>query len=412
MMIAPTARGLAPTPSPARGDSCDVAILGAGPYGLAAAAALRERDDLRVVGFGDPMSFWATQMPRGMLLRSPYVASDIGDPKGDFSLAAYERSISVEPKAPVPLSRFVDYGRWVQQAVLPDLRSDRVTSISRNGSGFNLALAGGGTTHAERVVVAAGIADFASRPAVFAGLSPSLVSHAADHDDLGIFRGSKVLVVGGGQSALESAALLAESGASVELAVRAPFVRWLSRRWHHKLGPVSWLLYAPPEVGPAGISWFVALPRLFRSMPRRVQDWMTVKALRPAGAGWLPPRLGGVPINVGVSAVAATETNSHVSVTFDDGTAREADHVLLGTGYRVDVAKYPFLAPELVEEIETVGGYPVLGRGFESNVRGLHFLGAPAAWSFGPLMRFVAGTGFAAGELARSIVARARSGRS
>ena len=412
MMTAPTTTGHASTSSRTRGDSCDVAILGAGPYGLAAAAALRDRDDMRIVGFGDPMSFWATQMPRGMLLRSPYVASDIGDPKGDFSLAAYERSISVEPEAPVPLSRFVDYGRWVQQAVLPDLRNERVTAISRNGSGFNLALAGGGRMHAERVVVAAGIADFAARPEVFAGMSPTLVSHAADHDDLGIFSGSKVLVVGGGQSALESAALLAENGANVELAVRAPSVRWLSRRWHHKLGPISWLLYAPPEVGPAGISWFVALPRVFRNTPRRMQDWMTVKALRPAGAGWLPPRLGGVPINVGISAVSAAETNSHVAVTFDDGKTREADHVLLGTGYRVDVRRYPFLAPELAEELTTVNGYPVLGRGFESNVRGLHFLGAPAAWSYGPLMRFVAGTGFASGELARSLATRARSGRS
>jgi NADPH-dependent 2,4-dienoyl-CoA reductase/sulfur reductase-like enzyme len=394
-----------------RDDSCDVAIIGAGPYGLAAACELREQNGFRVVGFGEPMSFWATQMPKGMLLRSPYAASDIGDPKGDFSLAAYERSISAEPEAPVPLSRFVDYGRWVQRTVLPDLRNVRVTAISQNGSGFKLALASGGTVKAERVVIAAGIADFASRPAVFDGLGPTLVSHAADHDDLGVFCGSKVLVVGGGQSALESAALLAENGATVEVTVRAPTVRWLTRRWHHQLGPISSLLYAPPEVGPAGISWFVALPRLYRSMPRGVQDWMTVKALRPAGAGWLPPRLSDVPIIVGISAIAATEVNSHVSVMFDDGTAREADHVLLGTGYRVDVAKYPFLAPELVEELQTVDGYPVLSRGFESNVPGLHFLGAPAAWSFGPLMRFVAGTGFAAAELARAVAGRSTAPR-
>ena len=410
MTVTTSTRDNRPAPPNAfHSDSCDVAIIGAGPYGLAAATELRRRDGLRIVGFGEPMSFWATQMPRGMLLRSPYVASDIGDPKGDFSLAAYERSISADPEAPVPLSRFVDYGRWVQQAVLPDLHNERVTSISKNGRGFEIVLAGGGKMHAERVVIAAGIADFASRPAVFDGLGTSLVSHAADHDDLGVFRGMNVLVVGGGQSALESAALLAENGATVEVAVRAPTVRWLSRRWHHKLGPISWLLYAPPEVGPAVISWFVALPQVFRRMPRGAQDWMTVKSLRPAGAGWLPPRLNDVPINVGIAPVAATEVDDRVSVTFDDGTVREADHVLLGTGYRVDVTKYPFLAPELVEELRTVKGYPVLGRGFESNLAGLHFLGAPAAWSFGPLMRFVAGTGFAAGELARAVAGRSRA---
>jgi len=410
MSVTTSTRDTRPTPpDAARGESCDVAIIGAGPYGLAAATELGRRNGLRIVGFGEPMSFWATQMPKGMLLRSPYVASDIGDPNGDFSLAAYERSISADPEAPVPLSRFVDYGRWVQEAVLPDLRRERVTSISQNGQGFNIALAGGGTMHAERVVIAAGIADFASRPPVFDGLSSDLVSHAADHDDLGVFRGSNVLVVGGGQSALESAALLVENGATVEVAVRAANVRWLARRWHHRLGPISWLLYAPPEVGPAVVSWFVALPRVFRSMPRGVQDWMTVKALRPAGAGWLPARVKDVPINVGISPVAATEVDGRVSVTFDDGTVREADHVLLGTGYKVDVTKYPFLAPELVQELRTVNGYPVLGRGFESNLAGLHFLGAPAAWSFGPLMRFVAGTGFAAGELARAVAGRSRA---
>jgi len=394
---------------PTRSESCDVAILGAGPYGLAAASELRFTDGLRIVGFGEPMSFWATQMPRGMLLRSPYVASDIGDPNGDLALSQYERSIGLEKQAPVPLSHFVEYGRWVQRAVLPDLRNDWIKSISRNGSGFNLALADGAEVHAERVIVAAGIADFADRPPLFDGLTK--VSHAADHDDLGVFEGSKVLVIGAGQSALESAVLLDEQGADVEVAARAETVRWLSRRWHHKLGPISYLMYAPPEVGPAGISWMVALPGVFRRFPRRTQNWMTAKALRPAGAGWLPPRLGDVTIRVGVNAVEAQETNGHIAVKFDDGSTREVDHVLLGTGYRVDVSKYPFLAPDLVEELETVNGYPELGRGFESNVPGLHFLGAPSAWSYGPLMRFVAGTGFAASELARSIAGRVRGKR-
>lgn len=404
-MVASTDRHEArPDVAPTRSESCDVAILGAGPYGLAAASELRFADGLHILGFGEPMSFWASQMPRGMLLRSPYVASDIGDPSGDLALAEYERSIGVDPKSPVPLSHFVDYGRWVQRSVLPDLRTDWINSISRNGSGFHLALADGSSIHAERVIVAAGISDFASRPPLFEGLTR--VSHASDHDDLGVFEGASVLVIGAGQSALESAALLAEAGASVEVAARAGTVRWLSRRWHHNLGPISYLMYAPPEVGPAGISWMVALPGVFRRFPRRTQDWMSARALRPAGAGWLPPRLTDVAIRVDIQAVEARETNGHVAVTFDDGSLREVDHVLLGTGYRVDVAKYPFLAAELVEELEIVNGYPRLGRGFESNVPGLHFLGAPSAWSYGPLMRFVAGTGFAASELARSIDGR------
>ncbi len=57
----------------------DVAVIGAGPYGLSAGAHLRGLG-LNVKVFGEPMEFWATKMPEGMLLRSPRVASNISDP--------------------------------------------------------------------------------------------------------------------------------------------------------------------------------------------------------------------------------------------------------------------------------------------------------------------------------------------
>ena len=385
---------------------CDIAIVGAGPYGLMAAAHLRSADSLRIAGFGETMSFWAQQMPVGMLLRSPYVASSIGDPDGSLSLRAYERALGKRPLEPVPLSRFVEYGRWFQQHALPELSSERVCEVARNGNGFHLVLASGEHVRAGRVVVAAGIADFKLFPEVFRELPRELLSHACEHDDLSVFAGSSVLVVGGGQSALESAVLLGEAGARVEVVARAPEIAWLTRRWHHKLGPISRLMYAWPDVGPAGISRMVALPGGFKSMPRRMQTWMTRKALRPAGAGWLPPRLGDVRVTTGLQAVEASEQDGRAVVTFDDGSRRQVDHVLLGTGYRVDVSRYAFLARDLVEQIEVANGYPVLGRGFESSVAGLHFLGAPAAWSFGPLMRFVAGTTYAGRELVRGVLGR------
>jgi lysine/ornithine N-monooxygenase len=312
----------------------------------------------------------------------------------------------------VPLERFVDYGRWFQQRALPELRSEHVSEVARNGDGFHLTAASGERLHAARVVVAAGISDFKWFPEIFRDLPRELVSHCCEHDDLSAFADRHVLVVGGGQSALESAALLAEGGAGVEVAARAPEVSWLTRRWHHKLGPVSSLMYAWPDVGPAGISRMVAMPGAFRNMPRRLQTWMTGKALRPAGAGWLPPRLGTVTITPSLEAVEAEERGGRIAVTFDNGSTREVDHVLLGTGYRVDVGQYGFLAPELIEELEVADGYPVLRRGFESSVPGLHFLGAPAAWSYGPLMRFVAGTTYAGRELARGILKQAPTGRS
>jgi FAD-dependent urate hydroxylase len=387
--------------------SLDIAVIGAGPYGLAAAAHLLEADSLELAVFGRTMSFWQEHMPRGMFLRSPYVASSIADPSGRLSLGAYERAIDAESLAPVPLQRFLDYGGWFQRQALPDLSDEHVRAVSRNDDGFVLGL-DGREVHAKRVVVAAGIKDFASFPAAFEHLPASLVSHTADHHDLGVFGGARVLVVGAGQSALESAAILAESGAEVEVAARAPAVHWLAKRWQHKLGPLTRMLYAWPDVGPAGVSRLVAAPAVFRRMPRRSQTWMTRRALRPAGSGWLVPRVHGVTIGVGLDVREAQARSGGVRVRFGDDTVRDVDHVLLGTGYRVDVTRYRFLSEELVRGLRCVDGYPVLGRGFESSVPGLHFVGATAAWSYGPLMRFVAGTGFAGRELVRGIVGRRR----
>src|SRR5208282_6668126 len=121
------------------------------------------------------------------------------------------------------------------------------------------------------------------------------------------------------------------------------------------------------------------------------------------GSGWLISRLAGVPITLGRKVVSATATESQVRLKLDDGAERLVDHVLLATGYRVDVRRYQFLSQSVLKQLETADGYPVLKRGLESSIPGLHFLGKPAAWSFGPLLGFVSGAEFASNELIRSI---------
>lgn len=380
-----------------------VAIVGAGPYGLSAAAHLRAYGITSCV-FGPGMSFWS-DMPRGMLLRSPYVASNISDPEGSLTLDAYGRAVGCRVTKPVPLADFIEYGRWVSTK-LTELRDERlVERVSRAAGEFEVTLTDGETVRAARVVVAAGIERFAARPRQFAGFPRSLVSHTSEHDDLSTFAGSKVVVIGGGQSALESAALLHEAGAEVEVLVRAPIVRYLKTKTSmlHKLGPVTRLLYAPPDVGPAGLSRLVAAPDWYRLLPRGLQDKAGPRSIRPAGAAWLAPRLASVKITTNAEVRRAREAGSGMELTLADGGVRAADHVLLGTGYRVDINGYSFLARELLAAITQVGGYPILDRGFETSVPGLHVVGAPAAWSFGPLMRFVAGTEFVSPALARGI---------
>jgi len=385
---------------------CDVAIVGAGPYGLSAAAHLGAIDALDVRIFGPPMSFWERNMPAGMLLRSPWVASNLSHPARRFTLDDYRADTEQAFGSPVPLDRFVDYGRWFQRRTVPGLDDRTVRRVEAHGDGFVLELEDGEPMRARCVVVAAGIAPFAHRPPLFDTLRPGLVSHAVEHRDLHPFVGRRVVVAGGGQSALESAALLREAGADAEVVVREPDIYWLTRRWQHRMPVVSSMLYAWPDVGPAGVSHLVARPALWRRMPRERQDRLARRAIRPAGAAWLVPRLRDVPIRTGVEIAGADASAGRVRLRLSDGSEVTADHLLLGTGYRVDVARYAFLARDLVSRVARVDGLPRLTHGYESTVPGLHFVGAPAAWSHGPLMRFVAGADFAARSVTRGVVAR------
>jgi thioredoxin reductase len=385
----------------------NVAIIGAGPYGLAAAAHLR-RAGVEVQVIGEPMSFWQG-MPAGMLLRSNWSATCIAEYEGELSLDSFRAATGASFGRPVPLERFVEYGLWVQQKAAPDVDRRRVQEVAAGPDGFRLTLAEGSEITARRVVVAAGIEVFANRPAVAEGLPAELASHTGDHRDFSRFRGARVLVVGGGQSALESAALLQENGAHAEVAVRQDHLNWLhGGKYHRMLGRYSRLVYAPTDVGPMGLSRLVAVPKLFCRLPRGAQERLAYRAIRPAGAAWLPPRLTEVPIHLGRTVVSAAEQDGQVQVTFADGTSQTVDHLLFGTGYRVDITRYPFLAADLTTRIKRAGGYPLLGAGMESSVPGLHFIGAPAAWSFGPIMRFVSGGWYTGRALARTIAGPSR----
>ena len=327
--------------------TCDAAVVGAGPHGLATAAHLRAAGfETRVLG--RPMSLWREHMPATMLLRSRIRASSIASPVDGRLVAA------IEPQD----------GR------------------------FELILEDGARLSARRVVVAAGIAPFAHRPEEFSGLPPALASHALDHRSFAAFEEQRVLVIGAGQSALD-----------VEVVVRAPGVRWLDpprggltgvRRLLHELQ------HPPTAVGPRGLNWIAAIPDLFRLVPRPLRGPIGRRCIAPAGADWLCARLADVPITIGRRVVTAARANGQVRVELDDASVRRVDHVLLATGYRVDLARYPFLPSRLLGALRMRNGYPVLSTGLETSHPGLHVVGAPAALSAGPIMRFVCGTWYAA----------------
>ena len=383
---------------------CDVAIIGAGPYGLAAKASLRSADlDVRI--FGPPMSFWRERMPAGMLIRSPWVATSFTPVGTGLTLDDYEQSLGHALSRRLPLADFIQYGDWFTRRTSPDVDERRVRTVTTNGSGFRLQLVDGERLTAGRVVVAAGIERFVARPAVFERLPRELALHTTELTRPAALSGYRVAVIGGGQSALESAALLHEAGAAVNVLVRKPRVHWLLRSERlHRLGLVTTALYAPSDIGPAGLSRLLTFPDAFARIPRRSRERLDQRAIRAAGSGWLVPRLAEVPIETGVEVVSAARDRDRISLRLGSGETRVVDRVVLGTGFCPNLLRYPFLAPELVGGVRAVNGYPVLNRWFESSLPGLYFLGSIAAGTFGPLLRFVAGTPFAAPRLASHVV--------
>ncbi len=392
-------------------DRCDVAIVGAGPYGISAATYLQQVKGLDVRLFGEPMSFWDRYMPEAMQLRSPWAGSHIADPDNRLTLDVYRKVHGNHRlQYPVPLRDFVKYGHWIHQQIpLADRR--QIAQLETGPGGYQLTLEDGEALRARRVVVAAGIQPFAHRPALFAGLPTSLATHTSEHRDYSRFRDKDVVVVGGGQSAFEAAIFLRDAGARVELFARSSFLTWVPRVGWTRRKAVRWMLYGRGEIGSAGVSLLIQRPNLFRRLPRRMQDRWAPYAIRPAVAVWLKPRSPEIPIHLGRTPVEAQVQGERVRLRFDDGGERVVDHVVLGTGYRIDIRRYPFFSPAVLERIDIVDGYPRLDEGFETSLPGLHMLGAPAAWSFGPLMKFVAGTEFASPALQLRLCSRGTDAR-
>lgn len=397
-------------PRRARRRELPTVIVGAGPNGLAVVAHLRDAGiDARC--FGAPLEAWIEHMPAGMLLRSRRRSSHIADPHQELTIDEYERAEGRRVSRPtITREEFVDYGRWFQRRVVPDLDTRRVTEVARDDGAFQVTLEGGEQLAASRVVVAAGLAWFLNVPAPFSALPAPFCSHAYEHADLGGFAGLRTAVIGSGQSALESAALLHEAGAGVELVARTPSIRWLAEGEPATPGPPVQPRVGrtppPTDVGGRGAGWVAAAPDVFRLMPRRLQPVISYRCIRPAGASWLRPRLVDVPMSLGRRVIAAAVVDGAVELSLEDGSKRTVDRVFLGTGYRIDVRRYPFLAADLLAELDLVDGYPVLSAGLESSVPGLHFMGAPAAYSFGPINRFVVGSWYSAPAVARRVAGR------
>jgi hypothetical protein len=349
-------------------------------------------------------------MPVGMYLKSEPYGSDPSCPQAGYDLGGYSRSErieGIERGTPLPLEQFLEYTDWYIKQLVPDVSDDTVTEIKAVNGGFWVAFADAEPVTARSVVMATGILPHFHIPAELSGLPPELVSHTADHHRFDQFRGRRVAVVGGGSSALETAALLHEGGCHVQLVIRCPD----SPIWGTRAVPLTPLVRLRNNKLCEG--WkcpFWNSPSAFRRLPQDVRAEKARTVLGPLGGWWLKDRVEGVIEILGKTHVRGAEPSGDGVRLLLDGPSRsslEVDHVIAGTGFVVDLDRLTYLPADLRVRIATFRGYPVLTRAGESTVPGLYFVGAPAAFSLGPSMRFIAGTHNVARQLTRSVAHRA-----
>ncbi len=393
-----------------------VAIVGAGPYGLSIAAHLRSLGiSYRI--FGTPLDTWRRHMPAGMALKSDGFASNLSDPDGKGTLANYcaERGIPYHAtNLAVSLDTFCEYALDFQQRFVPDLEDRQVVSVDKVGDRFSLALDDGETLRADYVIGAMGITHFAQVPEQLAHLPEELASHSSAHHDLSKFAGREVTVIGAGASAVDVATLLSEAGAKTTLVTRRDSLRFASPPSPGTRSAWQRIKHPSTGLGPGWRSWFCQnTPYLFRFLPGNARLLIIRRHLGPFSAGTMKSRFeAGVTVTPQANIEKAAEENGRVRLVLlgRDGTRTEVltDHVIAATGYSPDVSRLRFLSESLRRSIRTHGRMPMVNGGFESSVPGLYFVGPPAVDSFCPLMRFMVGAEYVAPLVARRLARRAR----
>jgi thioredoxin reductase len=391
--------------------SIDVAIIGAGPYALSIAAHLKARGmDFRT--FGIPMHFWRAHMPTGMRLKSEGFASSLYDPDGTFTLEAYcrEQGLPYADMAfPIPAETFIAYGYEFQRRFVPALENKHVVSLRQTDVGYQADLEDGEVVSARKVIVAVGLSYYEHVPPVLSRLPIALASHSSRYGAVDHFKGHEVVVVGAGASAIDLAALLHRAGARVEVVARVATIRFFEPPQPH---PSTVFGHLRNPVSGLGRGWKLFLcakaPLVFRQMPEQFRLDKVRRVLGPAPSWFITPEVvGKVPLHLGYSIRSAQIQNDGVRLELVDtgGSIRtmETEHIIAATGYQVDLRRLSFLEACDVARIRSIEHTPVLSSNFESSLRGLYFVGASAASTFGPLLRFAIGARFTARRLARHL---------
>ncbi|MFD1706214.1 NAD(P)-binding domain-containing protein [Siminovitchia sediminis] len=349
----------------------DLAIIGAGPYGLSIAAHAKEAG-LNYKVFGYPMDFWKTKMPPEMFIRTQLDYTGLSDPHNQFTLRAYEKEKNTTLNYPIPRSIFVDYGLWFAEKTNILIDPVLVKNITQKDNFFQLKTENDSVEQAKHVVVAVGVTNSKYIPPNLASLPADLVSHTSDHTEFNRFQNQHVIVLGGGQSAWEAAALLHKAGAVTELVYRRPY----------RLPPIEGINANQREIADK----FYFYPD---EKKKEIRNWLEL----PTVSDFLVPLVEGKVKQRPSTSIkeARARDDGRLDVTYSDGMTTIADHIIAATGYRFTPGNLDFLT-DLLKDIQlNEAGEPQVNEFFESTVTNLFFAGPAAGFHHGPAFRVMAG---------------------
>jgi thioredoxin reductase len=353
-----------------------------------------------------------------MFLKSEPYGSVISAATRGYDIATYATLHGfddyVDRVGPLSLERFLGYADWFTDQLVPDVRDLTVTNVTPGDGGFKVEFAEEAPAFARQVIVATGLLPYMHIPPELSGLPSDLMTHSSVHDRLDQFSGRRVVVIGAGQSALQTGALLQEAGAEVQVVARRHDLIW-EEAVAQELRLPDYILRPPSKLCEGWGGAFADSPDAFRLLPESVRVRKALTSFGPKGAWWLRERVEDVvEVLTGHQLKSAEPHGSGVRLHLD-GSKRssiEADHVIAGTGFRIDVSRLTYLSPEIQTGLTTRGNCPLVNRAGESTIPGMYFAGALTSVSLGPGVRFISGTHQTAPQLAKSVARRARKGKS
>ncbi|HXL56072.1 MAG TPA: NAD(P)-binding domain-containing protein [Chitinophagaceae bacterium] len=356
-------------------------IIGAGPFGLAMSAHAKHLGIDHII-VGKPMEFWKMNMPDGMYLRSD--CNWHLDPENEHTINKF-----LELQGPTytdvePLSKqfYLSYAQWFTEQKQIDVLPEYIQRLDKETNGYTAITDNGTVINAKFIVVAIGFKYFKFLPkALVKDLPQGSYSHSCDLTDMILMKGKRVLIVGGRQSAFEWAALLHEAGTAVI------YLSYLHRTPEFTASDWAW-------VNPL-VDNLAEHPLWFRNLSQVEKDAVGKKMwaegrlkLEP----WLASRVTKASVHLFPSSrviVCIRLPNGELKLLLDKGQKITADHIILATGYKVNIRNVPFLAEgNILSKLTIKNDFPVLDEYFQTNLPGLFITSMPAAQDFGPFFEF------------------------